>query len=58
MVEFRIYNIQQRNRKELAYCVVCDVGGFNYIASNQMVKFGSGRMSCSQIILLYDQAHG
>jgi len=40
MVEFRIYNIQQSNRKELAYCVVYDVGGCNYIASNQTVKFG------------------
>jgi len=58
MVEFRIYNIQQRNRKEVGYCVVYDVGGFTYIASNQMVKFGWGQMNCSQIILLYDQAHG
>jgi hypothetical protein len=40
MVEFRIYNIQQRSGKELACCVGYDAGGFNYIASNQTVKFG------------------
>jgi hypothetical protein len=58
MVEFRIYDIQQRSRKERTYCVVYDAGGFNCVASNQMVKFCWGQISCSQIMLLCDQAHG